>query len=113
MRWAICKPDEDYVQNQIKGEIKMSKGNVYKELLHGTPAPTPGTTATKLLNIADSTYGSLCILCYGTLSHPTDTSSGYAIGCIHIHTDGAAAGDVVYINEGTAASSNFDAVAAL
>jgi len=37
---------------------------------------------------------------------PTDASSGYAPGCLFIDIDSA----VVYVNEGTKTSSDFDAV---
>ena len=43
---------------------------------------------------------------------PTDTAVGYATGCIFLHTDGAA-GTAFYVNEGTAASCTFAAVAGL
>ena len=39
-------------------------------------------------------------------SFPADGTAGYAPGAIHIDTTNA----VVYINEGTAASSDFDAI---
>ena len=48
------------------------------------------------------------ILCHGT-TVPADASAGYAVGCLFIHTDGAA-GTALYCNEGTNASSDFDAV---
>ena len=38
---------------------------------------------------------------------PTDASTGYATGCVFIHTDGGSA-TAVYINVGSATSSNFD-----
>ena len=40
---------------------------------------------------------------------PTDTASGYAKGCIFVDTDGAA-GSVLYINEGTSSSCDFNAI---
>lgn len=46
------------------------------------------------------------IVCGPTV--PTDTTAGYGVGCIFIHTDGGA-GDAVYINEGTATSCDFNA----
>jgi len=39
---------------------------------------------------------------------PTDATAGYAPGCIFIKTDGGA-GTTLYINEGTAASCDFNA----
>ncbi|KKN22568.1 hypothetical protein LCGC14_0913710 [marine sediment metagenome] len=38
---------------------------------------------------------------------PADASTGYAPGCLFIHTDGSALG-VFYVNDGTKASSNFN-----
>jgi len=40
---------------------------------------------------------------------PVDGASGYATGCLFQKTDGGA-GTALYCNEGTLASSNFDAV---
>lgn len=40
---------------------------------------------------------------------PTDTTAGYAKGCIFIDSD-AAAGSILFCNEGTATSADFDAV---
>jgi len=40
---------------------------------------------------------------------PSDATAGYAVGCLFLHTDGAA-GSALYCNEGTAASCDFDAV---
>lgn len=40
---------------------------------------------------------------------PADAGVGYAPGCLFIHADGSA-GDTVYINNGTRASCDFDAV---
>lgn len=47
------------------------------------------------------------IVCGPTV--PTDTTAGYGVGCIFIHTDGSA-GDVIHVNNGTAASCTFNAV---
>src|SRR3990167_6249134 len=40
---------------------------------------------------------------------PTDADKGYATGCIFSQTDGVV-GSVIYINEGTAASADFNAI---
>jgi hypothetical protein len=40
---------------------------------------------------------------------PTDGEAGYATGCLFQHTDGGA-GTALYVNEGTLAACNFDAV---
>jgi len=41
---------------------------------------------------------------------PVDTTAGYAKGCLFIDTDVAAATTGIYVNIGTTASCNFDAV---
>jgi len=43
---------------------------------------------------------------------PTDSTAGYAVGCLFLHRDGGE-GTALYINEGTEALSDFNAVAAL
>jgi hypothetical protein len=50
------------------------------------------------------------LLCYGT-TFPPDASVGYAPGCLFLNVSGSA-GTSLYLNEGTAASSDFDAIAA-
>jgi hypothetical protein len=40
---------------------------------------------------------------------PTDGASGYQTGCLFQHTDGGN-GTALYVNEGTYASSDFNAV---
>ena len=50
-------------------------------------------------------YGGLTLLARGAAA-PADASTGYAPGCLFIDTTGAA----VYINEGSATSSDFDAI---
>ena len=47
--------------------------------------------------------------CYGT-TVPTDTTAGYAPGCVFVHTDGTT-GTSLYVNEGTATSCDFNAMA--
>lgn len=41
---------------------------------------------------------------------PSDADTGYATGCLFMHTDGGA-GTSLYVNEGTKASADFNAVA--
>lgn len=41
---------------------------------------------------------------------PADAATGYATGCLFRHTDGGA-GTSLYVNEGTKASADFNAVA--
>ena len=40
---------------------------------------------------------------------PTDGDSGYAIGCLFLHTDGTD-GSALYVNEGTSASADFNLI---
>jgi hypothetical protein len=40
---------------------------------------------------------------------PADASTGYATGCLFMHTDGGDA-TALYVNEGTSASANFNAI---
>lgn len=40
---------------------------------------------------------------------PADGTAGYQTGCLFQHTDGGS-GTALYVNEGTVASCNFDAV---
>ena len=40
---------------------------------------------------------------------PSDAATGYATGCIFIHTDGGN-GTALYVNEGTSASADFNAI---
>lgn len=49
------------------------------------------------------------LIAFGT-TVPSDAATGYAPGCLFIHTDGSGASDVLYKNVGTAASANFDTV---
>ncbi len=46
---------------------------------------------------------------YGT-TKPSDAATGYAAGCLFFKTDGTTANDKIYINVGTEASANFDAI---
>lgn len=48
------------------------------------------------------------LIAYGP-TVPADTSSGYSTGCLFLHTDGGD-GTALYVNEGTAASCDFNAV---
>lgn len=40
---------------------------------------------------------------------PADAATGYAPGCLFIHTDGGD-GTALYVNEGTVASADFNAI---
>ena len=45
---------------------------------------------------------------YGT-AVPADNAAGYAVGCIFQHTDGGD-GTALYVNEGTLALADFNAI---
>lgn len=45
--------------------------------------------------------------CKGTVTNPTDGGAGYAVGCKYVQTDGSA-GTIVYWNEGTTSSCDFN-----
>jgi len=67
------------------------------------PAPAGNATARAIFTIEDG-----IMLAYGT-TVPSDGTAGYALGCLFIHTDGGV-GTMLYCNEGTAGSCDFDAV---
>ena len=48
------------------------------------------------------------LLCYG-ITRPVDEATGYAPGCIFIHTDGTD-GTALYVNESTVLSCDFNAI---
>lgn len=82
----------------------MSSGTIATRL--GNMLPAKAGTATPKI-IFESEDGIL--LAYGTTVPADGTgSTGYAKGCIFIHVDGASAGDLVFINEGTSSSADFD-----
>ena len=80
-------------------------GFQYKELedMEYIPAPA-GIAAPRSQHVTEDGK----TLVYGT-TVPTDAASGYAPGCLFIHTDGTS-GTAVYINEGTATSCDFNAL---
>jgi len=86
----------------------MSQGNVAYEMQNGIPFPLPSATVVKVINVADATYGSVCLFAYGN-TVPTDGSSGYGIGCLFLHTDGDD-GSALYVNEDTTASCDFNLI---
>jgi len=67
------------------------------------PGPAASTTVRAVYTIEDG-----ILIAYGN-TVPSDETSGYAIGCIFIHTDGGD-GTALYVNEGTASSCNFNAI---
>ncbi len=66
--------------------------------------PVGAATPTKLLHTPDG-----YLLAYGT-TVPSDAATGYAPGCIFMHTDGND-NDAVYVNDGTEASCDFNVLA--
>ena len=62
-----------------------------------------------LLNIKDPINGQEGYLSASGDTVPTDGTSGYATGCYFAHTDGGN-GTAAYINEGTYASCDFNAI---
>jgi hypothetical protein len=52
--------------------------------------------------------GTGIIVAYGT-TVPADAATGYATGCLFLHTDGGD-GTSLYVNEGSNTSADFDPV---
>lgn len=73
--------------------------------LDGTAATVNSVAISALLTDASGNI----LLATGT-SVPTDTSSGYAKGCLFIDTDVASGTTGLYCNKGTTTSSQFTAV---
>lgn len=67
---------------------------------------TVGTPAISVLQ--RSPAGDVLLAQGATL--PTDADAGYAVGCIFLKTNGGV-GTVLYVNEGTASSADFNALA--
>jgi hypothetical protein len=65
-----------------------------------------------LLKIQKPVPGSAGLLLASGATVPTSGTRGYQTGCIFQHTDGST-GTAFYVNEGTASSCSFQAVAAL
>jgi hypothetical protein len=80
-------------------------GLQHKLATMGKIFPKGGATPTTLLASADG-----ILMCYGTTAI-SDAATGYATGCIFIHTD-ASGSAYLYINEGTVTSADFNYVAA-
>jgi hypothetical protein len=72
---------------------------------HHNMVPAPGSSAT--VQVVWKTEEGIA-KAYGD-TVPTDGSSGYAPGCIFRHDDGAG-GAMLYLNEGTATSSDFNLI---
>jgi len=67
-----------------------------------TPAPAGVATVQTVFKSEDG-----ILLCYG-ITKPTDSVTGYATGCLFLHTDGGDA-TALYVNEGDADSCTFKA----
>lgn len=81
-------------------------GYMHKELNDMTVIPAPAGVATPY--VQHQTEDGITFA-YG-ITKPTDATAGYAPGAIFIHTDGTT-GTAVYVNEGTATSCDFNALA--
>lgn len=79
----------------------MSQQNIEFEL-QNSKLPAPSTTPVRVLNVADGTYGSLCVLgyCGGAPATYATAAGTYALACIMVDTVNK---DVLY-NTGTVAS---------
>ncbi len=80
-------------------------GTAYAKLERMKDIPAPaGTSTYRVQHATEDGY----TLAYGT-TVPTDATTGFAPGCIFFHVDGSA-GATLYVNNGTKASCEFDAV---
>ena len=77
----------------------------YESFAHENMIPGPAGAATpKTIYASDDGI----LLAYGT-TVPSDAATGYAPGCLFIHVDGGV-GTMLYCNEGSVTSADFDAV---
>ena len=81
----------------------MSIGNIAQQL-HGMVAAPAGGSSRYIQHKSEDGITK----CYGTMV-PVDGGGGFAPGCVFQHVDGAAGG-MLYVNEGTATSCDFNAV---
>ena len=72
-------------------------------------AASAGTSTPKVIHKTEDGI----TICRGTAVPDDGVADTYAPGCIFIHVDGSGSRDSVYINKGTYASCNFDAVFAM
>lgn len=79
----------------------MSEHNLYKQLNEAVVAAIGAV-------LYDQTLGGH-LLAWGP-TVPTDAATGYAKGCIFVHTDAATIADSLYVNVGSGSSCNFDAL---
>lgn len=78
-------------------------GDIVTERLTARPLPAGTSTVRAILTSEDG-----ILLCYGT-TKPADAATGYATGCLFLHTDGSDT-TALYVNRGSATSAAFDAV---
>lgn len=80
--------------------------NVAFDLHNMVPGPAASTTIQTIYKTEDGV-----MLCYGTSAHTVleDQANVYSPGCIYIKVV-AGGSSVIYVNEGTAASPDFDVV---
>ena len=84
----------------------MTIGNISHKLASAAPSDLDVDTLGNYIR-ARTELGHI-LWCHGA-TMPTDALAGYAVGCIFQHTDGAA-GSLLYGNEGSATSCDFDVV---
>lgn len=78
-------------------------GHIHYDLQTMVPGPAASANVVQVYANEDG-----ILIAYGN-TVPTDATSGYAIGCLFMHTDGGD-GTALYVNEGTAASCDFNAI---
>jgi hypothetical protein len=83
----------------------MSQGNIAFEMQNGE-FPTSTATPTKVVNVTDATYGTVCMLGYVTPASAVSTEnvgSGFGVGCLLMDiTNGK-----LYKNVGTTETASF------
>jgi hypothetical protein len=72
--------------------------------LHEMTAAKAGSATPRVIFKSDDGI----LIAYGT-TVPADAATGYAPGCLFIHVDGGV-GTMLYCNEGSLTSADFDAV---
>ena len=81
----------------------MSAGTIASRLANMIPGKAGVDTPTVIFASEDG-----ILLCYGK-TVPADAAVGYAPSCLFLHIDGGV-GTMLYCNEGSKASADFDAV---
>jgi len=90
------------------GSGKSTNETVAGNLAVGGTLTITGSTASGVTALIKDGAG-MILLATGT-TVPTDAGAGYAKGCLFIDTDVAAGTTGLYVNVGTTAACNFDAV---